>query len=62
MCDIPTLIMHGEDDIFVGKELHVPTMQYVSNLKLVYVPNCSHWIQMDAVEEVNRNIDDFLNE
>lgn len=56
----PTLLIWGEDDIALGKELTVGTERYAPNLSLRFVPNCSHWVQHEAAAEVNAHLLEFL--
>ena len=50
----PTLLIWGEDDQFLGKELTFGTDQYVEMLDLHYLPGVSHWVQQEAPGEVNQ--------
>jgi pimeloyl-ACP methyl ester carboxylesterase len=58
--DTPTLMIWGEVDAALGKELTYGTDQYVSNLTLRYLPNVSHWVQQEAPETVNGLIEAWL--
>ena len=58
--DTPTLIIWGENDIFLGKELTHGTTDYVNHLTIKYIPNCSHWVQQEQPQLVNQYIADFL--
>lgn len=57
---IPTLIIWGEEDIALGKELTYNTEEYVANLEIHYIPNCSHWVQQERPEQVNKYMQAFL--
>jgi pimeloyl-ACP methyl ester carboxylesterase len=50
---VPTLLLWGEMDTALGKELTYGTDQYVPQLTLRYLPNVSHWVQQEAPETVN---------
>lgn len=50
----PTLMIWGEDDAALGKELTNGTSDYVENLDLHYLPNTSHWVQQEEPGIVNR--------
>jgi pimeloyl-ACP methyl ester carboxylesterase len=50
---VPTLMLWGEEDAALGKELTYGTERYVSDLALRYLPNVSHWVQQEAPETVN---------
>lgn len=59
--DIPTLMIWGEEDFALGKELTYGTEEYVKDLQLKYIPNCSHWVQQEQPDLVNRYMRDFLS-
>lgn len=50
---VPTLLLWGEVDSALGKELTYGTDRYVPALTLRYLPNVSHWVQQEAPETVN---------
>jgi pimeloyl-ACP methyl ester carboxylesterase len=57
----PTLLIWGEDDKALGKELTYNTQDYIDNtLEIKYIKNCSHWAQNDCPEEVNKYLVEFL--
>jgi pimeloyl-ACP methyl ester carboxylesterase len=56
----PTLLIWGENDIALGKELTYGTEQYVPDLRVHYIPNCGHWVQQEALEEVQAVLLEFL--
>jgi pimeloyl-ACP methyl ester carboxylesterase len=58
--DVPTLLVWGERDFALGKELSVGTEAYVRDLTVRYIPNASHWVQQDAPDEVNAIIESWL--
>lgn len=49
----PTLLVWGEDDAFLGKELAEGTDEYVHDLTVHYLPGTSHWVQQEEPEKVN---------
>jgi pimeloyl-ACP methyl ester carboxylesterase len=51
--DVPTLMVWGEEDSALGKELTFGTDRYVKDLTLRYLPRVSHWVQQEAPERVN---------
>ena len=59
--DIPALLIWGEEDVYLGKELTYGTDKYVSNLEIKYIPNCSHWVQQEQPKLVNQYMRNFLN-
>ena len=58
--DIPTLMIWGEEDSALGKELTYRTEAYLTSLTIKYIPNCSHWVQQEQPELVNQYIKEFL--
>jgi pimeloyl-ACP methyl ester carboxylesterase len=58
--NIPTLMIWGELDAALGKELTYGTQEFVSNLTLRYLPNVSHWVQQEAPETVNAMMEAWL--
>lgn len=59
--EIPTLMIWGENDTALGKELTYGTEEFVRDLTVKYIPNCSHWVQQEKPELVNQYIWEFLN-
>jgi pimeloyl-ACP methyl ester carboxylesterase len=57
---VPTLLIWGEKDIALGKELTYGTEQYVEDLRIQYIPNCSHWVHHEQPQLVNQTIREFL--
>jgi len=58
--DVPTLLLWGERDAALGKELTYDTERYVKDLTLRYLPDASHWVQQDAPVAVNAALASFL--
>lgn len=56
----PTLLLWGEEDVALGKELTFDTGRYVKDLTLRYLPRVSHWVQQEAPETVNRMLEAWL--
>jgi epoxide hydrolase 4 len=57
---IPTLMIWGENDSALGKELTYGMQDYVNNLTLKYIPNCSHWVQQEQPQLITQYIYEFL--
>lgn len=57
---VPTLMIWGEEDTALGKELTYGTEEYVTDFQIRYIPNCSHWVQQEQPELVNQYMRDFL--
>jgi pimeloyl-ACP methyl ester carboxylesterase len=58
--DAPVLVIWGEADRFLGKELAVPEPLWVPNARVEFLPNVSHWVQQHAPDRVNALLVDFL--
>ena len=58
--EIPTLVIWGEKDVALEVSTLDGTDQYVRDLKIVRLPNASHWVQQDAPEEVAAQVRGFL--
>ncbi len=57
---VPTLMIWGEEDMVLGKELTYGTEDYVADFTLHYIPDCSHWVQQEQPELVNQYMRAFL--
>lgn len=51
--DCPVLVIWGEKDRFLGKEMSVPPERWVPNQRVVHIPDATHWVQNAAIERVN---------
>lgn len=58
---IPTLMLWGEEDIALGKELTYGTEEYVENFQIRYIPNCGHSVQQEQPQLVNQYMGEFLS-
>lgn len=58
--EIPTLLLWGEDDIALDKELTYGTDAWVSDLTIRYLPRVGHFVQQEAPETVNMMIEAWL--
>jgi pimeloyl-ACP methyl ester carboxylesterase len=57
---IRTLMIWGEQDTALGKELTYGTQEYVQDLTIRYIPDSSHWVQQEQPDLVNQYIREFL--
>ncbi|BAY79522.1 alpha/beta hydrolase fold protein (plasmid) [Nostoc linckia NIES-25] len=57
---VPTLMIWGENDTALGKELTYDTTAYVRDFQIKYIPNCGHWVQQEQPELVNQYMTEFL--
>jgi pimeloyl-ACP methyl ester carboxylesterase len=58
--DIPTLVIWGDQDRYLGRELAKPGPAWVPEVRVERIPEASHWVQADAPERVNQLMVDFL--
>ncbi|MCY4660796.1 MAG: alpha/beta hydrolase [Acidobacteria bacterium] len=58
--EIPTLMIWGEEDFALGRELLYGTRAFVPDLVLRTLPGISHWVQQEAPETVNTLIAAWL--
>ena len=59
----PTLLIWGEDDPALGKELTYGLEPYVSGpLRIRYIPDSGHWVQQERPELVNQHLLEFLSD
>jgi epoxide hydrolase 4 len=57
----PTLVIWGEEDKALGKELTYDFHTEVEGtLEIKYVPRCSHWVQQEQPDVVNSHLKEFL--
>ncbi len=57
---IPTLLIWGENDLALGTELTYGTEDYVEDLEICYIPDCSHWVQQERPQLVNQYMRKFM--
>ncbi|MFT7588456.1 MAG: pimeloyl-ACP methyl ester carboxylesterase [Limisphaerales bacterium] len=58
---VPTKAIWGENDKAMGVKMIEDTARYFNgNFKLVKIANCSHWVQHEYPEQVNKEILNFL--
>ena len=58
---VPTMLIWGENDTALGKELTYNTQDYVRDFQLHYISNSGHWVQQEQPELVNQYLRDFLD-
>ena len=57
----PTLMLWGERDVALSKELAQPSIERCENGELIFFPNATHWVQHDEAQAVNQHIHEFLS-
>jgi pimeloyl-ACP methyl ester carboxylesterase len=58
--DVPTLLIWGESDGFMGVEATDGYGPYVKDFTLKRLPKVSHWVQQEAPEAVNADLERWL--
>jgi pimeloyl-ACP methyl ester carboxylesterase len=58
--EVPTLLIWGERDRYLGIRLTEELEQWVPNLRIERLPNASHWVQNDQPERVNELLIEFF--
>lgn len=49
----PTLVIWGDRDRYLGRELSVPPAAFVAAARIVHIPDASHWVQQVAADRVS---------
>ena len=57
---VPTLMMWGMNDVALSHRMARPSMDYCDEGNLILFPDATHWVQLDAADEVNHYMIDFL--
>ena len=57
---VPTLMMWGMKDFALSHRMARPSMDYVDEGNLILFPEATHWVHLDAAEEVNHYLLDFI--
>jgi pimeloyl-ACP methyl ester carboxylesterase len=57
---VPTLLLWGEKDRFLGREMAQPSIDLCDDGRLVFVAEASHWIQHEEPERVTRELLGFF--
>jgi pimeloyl-ACP methyl ester carboxylesterase len=59
---VPTLILWGVKDPFLGEELLEPSLALCDNGRAVRFPNATHWLQHDEAAQVSEHLIHFLQQ
>jgi len=57
---VRTLMMWGMKDFALTHRMARPSMDYVEEGNLILFPEATHWVHLDAAEEVNHYLIDFI--
>ena len=60
--EVETLVLWGEGDIHLEPSLAAPPSEMVPHARVDMIPGASHWVQLDAAEQVNAALIAFLRE
>jgi pimeloyl-ACP methyl ester carboxylesterase len=58
--EVEVLVVWGENDPHLGRDLATPSPDYAPNARVVFVPGATHWIQHDAPARVNEELIAFF--
>ncbi len=58
--EVRTLMMWGMKDFALTHRLARPSMDYCDDRNLILFPESTHWVHLDAADEVNHYLIDFL--
>ncbi len=58
--EVEALVVWGEKDRHLGRDLATPSPELVPNARVVFVPNATHWVQHDDPERVNAELIAFF--
>jgi pimeloyl-ACP methyl ester carboxylesterase len=57
----PVLVIWGEQDRFLSRQMADPDPRWVPDVRVVRLPQASHWVQHDEPERVNALLTEFLS-
>jgi pimeloyl-ACP methyl ester carboxylesterase len=57
---VPTLLLWGARDRFLGREMALPSIDRCDDGRLVFLEEATHWLHHEEPEEVNRQLLGFL--
>ena len=58
--DVEALVVWGEKDRHLDRELATPNPDLVPNARVVFLPNATHWVQHDEPERVSEELIAFF--
>lgn len=59
---VPTLLIWGAQDHFLGRELAQPSIDLCDDGRLVFIEEATHWVQHEEADRVNELIGSFLRD
>ena len=58
--EVPTLLIWGQQDKFLGQDMAQPSIDLCSAGRLVFVPDATHWVHLEQPDRVNTMLKEFL--
>lgn len=58
---IPTMLIWGAKDKFLGREMAQPSIDLCDDGRLVFIEEATHWVQHEEPERVNQLINSFFS-
>lgn len=59
---VPTLLIWGSQDRFLGREMAQPSIDLCDDGRLIFIEDASHWVHHEEAEQVNELINTFLRD
>ena len=59
---VPTLLIWGARDRFLGREMAQPSLDLCDGGRLVFIEDATHWVQHEEAARVNELIDAFFRD
>ena len=59
---VPTLLIWGAQDKFLGREMAQPSIDLCDDGRLVFIEEATHWVLHEEADRVNELIDSFLQD
>ena len=57
---VPTLLIWGAQDKFLGREMAQPSIDLCEDGRLIFIEGATHWVQHEEADWVNRLMDGFF--
>ena len=59
---IPTLLIWGAKDRFLGRHMAQPSIDLCDKGRLIFIEEATHWVQHEEADQVNNLLTEFLGE
>ena len=57
---VPTMMLWGKHDVALSSEMAEPSIDLCDHGELTFFEKSTHWVQLDASEEVNQKLIEFM--